>query len=63
VPAVVKGGVVKLAIWIDRDVPTDPTVEFTPQECDFVVQNHWSLEEFHERLTRIGRVLYRGREV
>jgi hypothetical protein len=34
-------------------------VEFTSKECDFVVQNHWSLEEFHRRLTRIGRIIYR----
>lgn len=61
VPAVVSEKVVDLTVWIDRDVPTDPTVEFTSKECDFVVQNHWSLEEFHTRLTRIGRVLYRGK--
>lgn len=60
VPAVVKGGVVDLTIWVSRDVPTDPTVEFTSQECDFVVENHWSLEEFHTRLNRIGRQIYRG---
>lgn len=59
VPAVVKGGVVDLTIWVSRDVPTDPTVEFTSKECDFVVENHWSLEEFHTRLTRIGRAIYR----
>jgi hypothetical protein len=60
VPAVVKGGVVDLTIWIERNVPTDPTVEFTSKECDFVVENYWSLEEFHTRLARIGRALYRG---
>jgi len=56
--AVMKEGVCHLSVWVERDVPKDPTVEFAREDCDVVVENHTSLERFHERLTRLGRVIY-----
>lgn len=58
-PAVVKEGVVDLTVWIERDVPKDPTVEFTRDDCDVVIENHTSVDRFYERLTRFGRAVYK----
>lgn len=58
--AVMAEGVCDLAVWVHRDVPKDPTVEFTREDCDAVVDNTASLERFHARLDRLGRVIYRG---
>src|SRR4051794_33247310 len=44
-------GLVDLVVWIDNDrVRRDSTVTFGSEECDAVVPNHGSLEEFHEHL-------------
>lgn len=56
--AVMKFGVCDLSLWVERDVPKDPTVEFTREDCDVVIDNHTSLERFYERLRRFGRVVY-----
>lgn len=58
---VLREGVVDLTVWVDRDVPADPTVEFARGDCDVVVENHTTLERFHERLCRLGRSIYRAR--
>lgn len=43
-------------IWIDNNrVPKDPTVEFSSREADIIIENHWSLEEYHERLKRFAK--------
>lgn len=46
---------VDLVVWIDRDVPTDPTMEFGPAECDVIVQNRGTLDEFEDRLAALAR--------
>ena len=44
---------IDIIIWVDNNrVKTDPTVKFTPRECDLVIMNHWSLEEFYRRIDR-----------
>ena len=49
-------GLIDLIVWVDNNrVPEDPTVKFTPKECDLIIPNHWSLEEFHERIERFAR--------
>lgn len=57
--AVMKEGVCDLAVWVHRDVPKDPTVEFTREDCDVVVDNTTTLERFHARLERFGMTVYR----
>lgn len=57
--AVMKEGVCDLAVWVHRDVPKDPTVEFTREDCDVVIDNTTTLERFHERLERFGMTVYR----
>jgi hypothetical protein len=46
---------VDLVVWIDRDVPADPTQEFGVELCDLVVPNRGTLEEFHGRLEALAR--------
>jgi hypothetical protein len=48
---------VDLIVWIANDrVRRDSTVAFGPDDCDLVVPNHGSLEEFHRRLLRLARL-------
>jgi hypothetical protein len=47
---------VDLIVWIANDrVGRDSTLTFGAADCDMVVPNHGSLEEFHERLLRLAR--------
>lgn len=46
-----------LVVWIDRDVPVDPTVTYSIDDCDIVVRNHGTIHEFHQRLYRLARSL------
>jgi hypothetical protein len=47
---------VDLIIWVEnRRVPPDPTVTFGVEECDIVIPNHGSLDEFYYRLWRLAQ--------
>lgn len=47
---------VDLIVWIGNDrVPRDATLKFGERDCDITVPNHWSLEEFQQRLRRLAR--------
>lgn len=47
-------GVVDCRVWIDNPrVPPDFTVEFAAADCDLVVPNHGSLDEFHAQLRKL----------
>lgn len=49
-------GLFDIIIWIENNrVAIDPTVKFTSKECDLVIENNWTLEEFYERLRRFVR--------
>lgn len=49
-------GLVDLVVWIANEkTPRDSTMGFGERECDVTVPNHWTLEEFHARLTRLAR--------
>lgn len=48
-------GLIDLAIWIDRDVPVDPTITYGPEVCDLINVNRGTLEEFTNKLHRILR--------
>ncbi len=46
-----KQGLLDLVIWIDnRRVPADPTLTFTADDCDLVVLNNSTLDEFYSKL-------------
>jgi hypothetical protein len=55
VEAVRRGRLVDLLLWIDRDVPTDPTQEYGSELCDVIVQNRGTLKEFCGRLAALAR--------
>lgn len=56
--AVMAQGVCDLSVWVDRDVPDDPTTEFPRDFCDLVIENRGTLAEFHAKLLRFGKVAY-----
>jgi len=45
-------GLVDLFVWIDRPVEVDPTVTFGPDDCDVVIRNYGTLDEFYTKLRR-----------
>lgn len=45
-----KDGIIDQYIWIHRDVPKDPTVTFTADDCDLVIYNTSSLTNFYSKL-------------
>lgn len=51
-------GTIDWAVWVDRDVPVDPTMEFIAQDCDFVVPNHGTLDELYAKWDRLLPLLY-----
>jgi len=61
--AVRNEGIIDLSVWIDNSrVAVDPTVEFTRDDCDVVIDNHTSLDKFYDRLTRFGKLVYFGKK-
>ena len=50
-------GLFRLSIWIDRDVPDDPTLTYGPEECDLRLDNFDGIPELHRRLERLARGL------
>jgi cytidylate kinase len=48
---------VDLIVWIDNDrVAKGSTLTFSQEDCDVVVPNHGSMEEFHRSLLRLARL-------
>lgn len=46
---------IDLAIWIEREVPEDPTMTYGPELCDIVVLNLGPLHRMHESLRALAR--------
>ena len=46
-----------LIIWIDRDVPLDPTLNFGPEYADVRISNHSTLAAFRDRLKHLFGLL------
>lgn len=42
-----------IAIWVNRDVPVDPTVTFSRDDCDIVVDNNSDLDTLARRLKNL----------
>lgn len=53
----IDNNIVDLVIWIDRDVKTDPTMEFGPELCDVMIYNNGTLEDLCLRLARLSKAL------
>ena len=50
-------GLLDLIIWVNRDVPNDPTVTYTRDDCDIVVDNTSTLEAYYQKLARLMKSL------
>lgn len=48
-------GLIDLFVWVEREVPADPTQTFGPDLCDIVISNNGTLDEFHGRLRALAR--------
>lgn len=53
----IEHGLFDLVVWIDRDVPPDPTLTFGIETADVIIPNHWSVGDFHQRLRRFSEAL------
>lgn len=47
-------GLVDLVVWIDRDVPPDPTLTYGVDLADIIIPNRWELADFHRRIDRLA---------
>ena len=47
-------GLFGLSIWLARDVPTDPTLDYSASECDLILPNYGTIAELHGRLRRLA---------
>lgn len=50
-------GLVDLAIWVAREVPPDPTMDYGPELCDFAIDNNGDLNALDKKLNRIADLL------
>ena len=48
-------GLLDLTIWLERNVPPDPTMKFGRGCGDVIVQNDGTLDDFYERLAALAR--------
>lgn len=48
-------GIVDLWVWLDRDVPVDPTMDFGPEQCDIVIPNNGSKLALKRRLFALSQ--------
>lgn len=50
-------GLLDLIVWIDRDVPVDPTVTYSIEDADIIIRNHTTKDAFHHRLHNLAKCL------
>ena len=43
-------GLAEVVVWIERDVPPDPSLDFGPGAADHLIDNTGALAELHDRL-------------
>ena len=56
IKAIKAAGLFDKIVWIHRPgTPKDPTVTFHPDDCDLVIENDSTLEEYHRTLRRLCR--------
>jgi hypothetical protein len=48
-------GLIDLFVWVEREVPADPTQTFGPERCDVIVLNDGTPDEFFGRLAALAR--------
>lgn len=55
--AIVNAGLIDLVIWIERDVPHDPSLTFDANAADIIIPNNQTLYHLYARLERLGTAL------
>jgi hypothetical protein len=50
-------GLADVVVWMQRDVPTDPSMGFGPEVADRVINNDGSFEELYAQLRELGERL------
>lgn len=53
--AIVNAGLVDLWIWVKRDVPPDPTMEFGEGVCDISIDNNGTLFDLRRKLVALAK--------
>ena len=54
IESVRREGLVDLIVWIDRNVPVDPTMEYGADMADVVIKNHGTLDDLRSKLLRLA---------
>lgn len=48
-------GLFDLIVWVERkSAPVDPTLKFTSEDADIIIENNGTLEEFQDRLRQLA---------
>ena len=55
--AAIDARLVDLVIWVDRDVPEDPTLTFGEELADVILPNRWAVADLHRRVEALARSL------
>lgn len=51
-----QNAMIDLVIWIERDVPNDPSLEMDSSVADIIIPNNGILDDLYERLYRFAKV-------
>lgn len=60
IEAIIAENLADLIVWVSRDVPPDPTMEFGREYADVVLDNNGTLDEFRRKVTRLMDFHYHG---
>lgn len=47
-------GLIDLTLWVQRDVPTDPSLEMTEDDADIIIPNNQTIADLETRLQRLA---------
>lgn len=60
IQAVKEKGLADLVVWIERDVPVDPTMTFGPGWADLIVTNNGTEAELNRKAERLASLYWKG---
>jgi hypothetical protein len=46
--------IVGLSVWIDRPNCPDKSLDYGPEACELIIENHGTLDDFYNKLAVIG---------
>jgi hypothetical protein len=50
-------GLLDLIIWVDRQVPDDPTLTIKKEDCDIVIENNSTFASYYIKLARLCKLM------